>query len=581
MDDYSSKRAMDGLVVSRKGSGLVMRDTANNRYQNAQFCNRLGCSGRLNSTKGGTHNGYSEKPKSRGPSFRSLSGKEIIGSSSRTCSAVSSPRKSFRESRKKLPSQLETDSSESSSIQDEREVSELIPPCREIQKGLHPAPVDAEVGEVTSMEVGSSNIASSTRPRRDLHKRSGLGNQDLLASSVSLASKSSCQGVRHGANPSKYGLRNLRCNSIADVVPSGCSSSDLSLNRRKDLVKKRNSEGESSSSAKGKKMSGPSLADGRKSSSNHGISISDSRRARNWAPSRDNAVASVRARRSINGNPRARLSHQGNGNGLSLNGSPVVISQMTQPEVTINVNAPSSSHQISAENHSSRPNSNNRPGNTGENLCSRMPVSPEEGGITRSLMNRDNLRHYNMDGIAEVLFALERIEQDEELTYEVANLLVFNFSRLAIFFLTLLLVLQQLLILETNLFLNGLSFHDQHRDMRLDIDNMSYEELLALEERMGNVSTALTEETVAKCLKRSIYETTPPEVGTMGFGREDDDVKCSICQEEYVVGDEVGRLLQCEHRYHVVCIHQWLRLKNWCPVCKTCAASSLSSSQPS
>ena len=28
-------------------------------------------------------------------------------------------------------------------------------------------------------------------------------------------------------------------------------------------------------------------------------------------------------------------------------------------------------------------------------------------------------------------------------------------------------------VLETNLFLNG--FHDQHRDMRLDIDNMSYE----------------------------------------------------------------------------------------------------------
>lgn len=36
-------------------------------------------------------------------------------------------------------------------------------------------------------------------------------------------------------------------------------------------------------------------------------------------------------------------------------------------------------------------------------------------------------------------------------------------------------VLQQLLVLETSLFLNGLDFYDQHRDMRLDIDNMSYE----------------------------------------------------------------------------------------------------------
>lgn len=41
-------------------------------------------------------------------------------------------------------------------------------------------------------------------------------------------------------------------------------------------------------------------------------------------------------------------------------------------------------------------------------------------------------------------------------------------------------------------------------------------------------------------------------------------------QEEYVNGDEVGRL-QCEHRYHVACVLQWLRVKNWCPICKTSA----------
>jgi len=39
---------------------------------------------------------------------------------------------------------------------------------------------------------------------------------------------------------------------------------------------------------------------------------------------------------------------------------------------------------------------------------------------------------------------------------------------------------QQLLVLETNLLLSGLGLHDQHQDMRLDIDNMSYEVLLAL-----------------------------------------------------------------------------------------------------
>lgn len=35
--------------------------------------------------------------------------------------------------------------------------------------------------------------------------------------------------------------------------------------------------------------------------------------------------------------------------------------------------------------------------------------------------------------------------------------------------------MQQILALETSLFLSGLNLYDQHRDMRLDIDNMSYE----------------------------------------------------------------------------------------------------------
>ena len=48
--------------------------------------------------------------------------------------------------------------------------------------------------------------------------------------------------------------------------------------------------------------------------------------------------------------------------------------------------------------------------------------------------------------------------------------------------------------------------------------------------------------------------------------------KKNILQEEYVSGDEVGRL-QCEHKYHVACIQQWLRMKNWCPICKITALS--------
>ena len=59
----------------------------------------------------------------------------------------------------------------------------------------------------------------------------------------------------------------------------------------------------------------------------------------------------------------------------------------------------------------------------------------------------------NMMFVLQILPELDRIEQDIELNYE------------------------ELLIMETGLLLGGLSFYDQHRDMRLDIDNMSYEVL--------------------------------------------------------------------------------------------------------
>ncbi|KAK3134471.1 hypothetical protein QOZ80_6AG0549630 [Eleusine coracana subsp. coracana] len=159
----------------------------------------------------------------------------------------------------------------------------------------------------------------------------------------------------------------------------------------------------------------------------------------------------------------------------------------------------------------------------------------------------DGYRRINMEGIAEVLLALDRIEQDNELTYE------------------------QLLVLETNPLLGGLGLHDQHHDMRLDIDNMSYEELLALEEQIGSVSTALSEEQFVKCVNRSVYKARNRERELNSIVV--DDVKCSICQEEYTEGEEIGRM-QCDHQYHLCCVHEWLRQKNWCPICKASAITS-------
>lgn len=114
---------------------------------------------------------------------------------------------------------------------------------------------------------------------------------------------------------------------------------------------------------------------------------------------------------------------------------------------------------------------------------------------------------------------------------------------------------------------------------------------------MGTVSTALSEEALLKSLKLSTFNHPTENSGGVGL-KKDDDVKCSICQvsiislsylkstlsgrlkiiydhnmqEEYVDGDELGTL-PCQHMYHVSCAQQWLRMKNWCPICKTSAES--------
>ncbi|KAF7004363.1 hypothetical protein CFC21_019597 [Triticum aestivum] len=113
-----------------------------------------------------------------------------------------------------------------------------------------------------------------------------------------------------------------------------------------------------------------------------------------------------------------------------------------------------------------------------------------------------------------------------------------------------------------SIFYGGVEIHDRHRDMRLDIDNMSYEELLALEERIGNVNTGLTENDVMKLLKQRKFSSW--RLSSVEYE------PCCICQEEYVDGDDLGTL-HCGHDFHASCIRQWLVVKNLCPICKSTA----------
>ncbi|KAL3636896.1 hypothetical protein CASFOL_019195 [Castilleja foliolosa] len=114
---------------------------------------------------------------------------------------------------------------------------------------------------------------------------------------------------------------------------------------------------------------------------------------------------------------------------------------------------------------------------------------------------------------------------------------------------------------------------DQHRDMRLDIDHMSYEELLALEEHIGCVGTGLPEGFIRDYLKVRTFTSSPARLNLEGQISPNQPINfCVICQTDYEKKDKIGTI-DCGHEYHKECIKKWLLLKNTCPVCKSTALS--------
>ena len=89
-----------------------------------------------------------------------------------------------------------------------------------------------------------------------------------------------------------------------------------------------------------------------------------------------------------------------------------------------------------------------------------------------------------------------------------------------------------------------------------NVDNMSYEELLALEDRIGNVNKGLTKEQINK-LKKEKY-----------VKNKFIDDKCIVCQYEFKSYEKLI-LLPCKHCFHPDCITQWLEKQKICPYCKS------------
>ncbi|KAJ8500030.1 hypothetical protein OPV22_010582 [Ensete ventricosum] len=339
-----------------------------------------------------------------------------------------------------------------------------------------------------------------------------------------------------------YGVENPRGTDISNVLAPECSSADSGSSRADNNLRMRSlKRGSSSFRSRGgipsSNGSNSGTSDLSVSLPEHLVSYRTTRGSRNQSTNK--VVVSSRTRRPPRGDTRIRPAEQVDES--ILVSMPLTVTQQSQCESGA---IPQRSSRSSSDFHRFYQNIHGDPG-TSTGIAPRRQILESAANrlhIFDALsQDRDGYPHLNMEGVAEVLLALERIEQDEGFTYE------------------------QLAALGNHLSLDSRSFYDQYRDMRMDIDNMSYEDLLALEEKMGTVSTALTEEALSRCLKRSPYMSSSLISGISGL--DEDEVKCSICQEEFVMEDELGELV-CKHTYHATCIHRWLQLKNWCPICK-------------
>merc|ERR1740130_1891041 len=111
---------------------------------------------------------------------------------------------------------------------------------------------------------------------------------------------------------------------------------------------------------------------------------------------------------------------------------------------------------------------------------------------------------------------------------------------------------------------------DEDMPMEVDVDDMTYEEMLQLGDRIGDVKEERWRERSDQyitSLPLVIYGSPPQD-----RARSSTEEKCLVCQCNYEEGDTLKKL-PCNHHYHADCIDQWLQCKNTCPVCKKSISS--------
>lgn len=120
-----------------------------------------------------------------------------------------------------------------------------------------------------------------------------------------------------------------------------------------------------------------------------------------------------------------------------------------------------------------------------------------------------------------------------------------------------------------------------------DPDSMSYEELTALGEVAGTVSTGLTQDQIDSLPVMKYVEVCGDSGGARGHlekerTEEEEAEQCAVCRVEFESEDEVKKL-PCGHYYHPECVGQWLQQKKICPQCNrevTCSSSGGNAGRP-
>jgi len=90
-----------------------------------------------------------------------------------------------------------------------------------------------------------------------------------------------------------------------------------------------------------------------------------------------------------------------------------------------------------------------------------------------------------------------------------------------------------------------------------DPDQMTYEELLELEERIGNVNIGFSEKEIES-------------IESFSFNDKQNikNLKCMVCILDFENKETLLRL-SCKHEFHKNCIKNWLSKGKSCPICKS------------